>query len=67
MEPISYTSGYNEFGVNVTEDELDKLKYFNADIRFFEVVEWLLPSFDRESLWEWLAARMRNYMHHLIY
>ena len=29
-------------------------------------MEWLLPSFDIESFWEWLAARMHNYMHHLI-
>ena len=32
VEPITYTSGNDEFGVNITEDELEKLKYVNGDI-----------------------------------
>ena len=66
VEPIPYTSGNDEFGVNITEDKLEKLKYVNGDIRFFEVMNWLLPSFGIESFWEWLAAWMRNYKHHII-
>ena len=32
VEPIPYTYGNDKFGVNITEDELEKLKYVNGDI-----------------------------------
>ena len=46
VKPIPYTAGNDEFGVNITEEELAKLKDVNGDIRFFKVTEWFLPYFD---------------------
>ena len=42
------------------------MKDENGDIRYYKVVEHLLLRFNGESMWEWLAARMRNYMLHLV-
>ena len=48
------------------------LKDEAGDIRFSKVMEFCLPRFDdtvagQQSLWEWQAARMRNYMAYLVY
>ena len=42
-----------------------------GDIRFSKVIEFYLPRFDdtvagQQSIWEWQAARMRNYMVYLV-
>ena len=42
------------------------MKDNNGDIRFEKVAEHLLPTFDNKTYWEFIAARMRNYMLHLI-
>jgi len=65
-EPIPFSGDTEEFDVNITDEELEKLKDESGDIRFYKVMEWLLPDFDGESFWEWLAARMRNYMLYLM-
>ena len=64
-------SGDNElFTVNISEEELEGLKDSNGDIRFPQVFEWLLPTYgeegDEDSFWDFLAARMRNYMIHIM-
>ena len=47
------------------------MKDASGDIRFHKVMEHLLPRFEdteagQQSLWEWQAARMRNYMKYLV-
>ena len=65
VDPITYT-GNEEFAVKITDEEVEQLKDENGDIRFHKVIEWCIQKFDGESYWEWLAARMRNYMVHLM-
>ena len=52
--------------MKITEEELEGLKDDNGDIQYYKVVEHLLPRFNGDLFWEWLAARMRNYMLHHI-
>ena len=71
MEPVPYTDGDEEFTVNITPEEVESLIDEAGDIRFSKVMEFCLPRFDdpvrgQESIWEWHAARMRNYMVYLI-
>jgi hypothetical protein len=64
VEPIPWTGGEEQFSVKITEEELDSLKS-NGRIMFEKVFEWSLPLFgnnDEVPLFEWQAARMRNYM-----
>ena len=66
IEPVPYT-GVNEFfGVNMTDAEMERMKDENGDIRYNKVFEWMLPMFAGETLWDFLAARMRSYMTHLM-
>ena len=66
VSPIPYTRESELFNVNITEEELEQLKDDNGDIRYYKVVEHLLPKFDGESYFEFLAARMRSYMTHIM-
>ena len=54
------------FDVRITDDELESVKDDHGDIRFEKVVELLLPGFDGEGYFEWIGARMQNYMIHII-
>ncbi len=38
----------------------------HGNVRFNKIFEWMLPTFDGESFYECLSARMRNYMAHSI-
>ena len=47
------------------------MKDDNGDICFHKVMEWMLLQIDkegggRETLWEFQAARMRNYVKHIV-
>ena len=66
--PIEYTGKSEQFEVNVTEEEVTEMMDGNGDIRYYKVLEWSLPRFEGESplLFDWIAARMQNYMVHLI-
>jgi hypothetical protein len=48
----------------ITDAEINTLKDENGEIRYEKVFEWALPRFgeDEQSLSEFQAARMRNYM-----
>ena len=48
------------------EDEVESLKDDEGNIRYKKVFEFLLPDFEGEGYYEWIAARVRNYMTHLI-
>ena len=71
INPILYTDDDKDFTINITPEEVEALKDKDGDIRYHKVLEWMLPRFDkegggRETLWEFQAARMRNYMKHII-
>jgi hypothetical protein len=69
IEPIPYTprDGDGEFfDVKITKEDLKGLFDENGDLRYHRVHEWSLPKFDGDTYWEWLAARMRNYMMHIV-
>jgi hypothetical protein len=54
-----------EFSVKITDEEVELLKDENGEIRYEKVFRWCLPRYgddDDESLFEFQAARMRNYM-----
>ena len=57
------------FSVDITSEEVEKLKDTNGDIRFHKVLEWCLPRFgkdDDQILWDWQAECMNNYMAYII-
>ena len=63
IDPIHWT-GDEEFSVNITDEEVKLLKDGDREIRYEKVFQWCLPLFgdDDQSLFEFQAARMRNYM-----
>ncbi|OEU05936.1 hypothetical protein FRACYDRAFT_257320 [Fragilariopsis cylindrus CCMP1102] len=64
IDPIEWT-GEKEEPVNITDEEIESLKDSDGEIRYGKVFEWLLPRFGEdknETLFEFQAARMRNYM-----
>ncbi len=54
------------FCLKVSEVELKGFTDKHGDIRFCRIYEWMLPSFDGDSFYEFLAGWMRNYMLHII-
>jgi hypothetical protein len=51
--------------MEITDEEVELLKDENGEIRYEKLFQWCLPRFgddDDESLFEFQAARMRNYM-----
>jgi hypothetical protein len=56
-----------DFSVNITDEEVELLKDETGEIRYEKVFQWRLPQFGDgddydENLFEFQAARMRNYM-----
>jgi hypothetical protein len=69
VEPIPFTGGVDgeeQFTVKISDEELASLMDDSGDIRFPKVFEWLLPRYGDDGFWEFLAARMRNYMIHIM-
>ena len=67
--PIPYEPREGEgkdFDVKISDKELASLKDKNGDIRYEKVVEFLLLDFEGEGYFEWIGARVRSYMTHLI-
>jgi hypothetical protein len=64
IDPIEWTGGNEEFSVKITDEEVKTLMDDSNEIRYEKVFEWCLPRFgaDDKSLFEFQAARMRNYM-----
>jgi len=67
IDLVEWTGGTEEFTVNITDEEVEKLK--DGSGRHEKVFQWCLPVFgggddddDETSLFEFQAARMRNYM-----
>ena len=69
IDPVPYTGGNEHFTVDITDEEVVSFKDRTGDIAFNKVLEWTLPRFGRRNdvtLFEWQAARMRNYMIHIM-
>jgi hypothetical protein len=63
IDPIECTVD-EEFSVKITDKEVRTLMDDNKEIRYENVFQWCLPRFgdDDQSLFEFQAERMRNYM-----
>jgi hypothetical protein len=64
VDPIEWT-GEEVDVLNITDEELKLIRDGDGEIRFKKVFEWCLPQFgddNSETLFEFQAARMRNYM-----
>ena len=64
IEPLEW-EGDEVFTVKITDEELASLRDIDGEIRFEKVFQWCLPRFgddDDQTLYEFQAARMRNYM-----
>jgi len=66
IHPIPFGGMAETFRPKVSEEELKGFTDEHGDIRFCRIYEWMLPSFDGVSFYKFLAARMRNYMLHII-
>jgi hypothetical protein len=66
IHPIPFGGMLEVFRPKVSDEELKGFIDAHGDIRFSRIYEWMLPSFDGDSFYEFLAARMRNYMLHVI-
>jgi hypothetical protein len=65
IDPIEWTGADEVEAVNITDQELQLLRDANGETRFENVFEWALPRFcedDSETLFEFQAARMQNFM-----
>ena len=68
VQLVPYTGSATYFSVKISTAELTTLKDEYGDIRFQKVLEWTLPTFgeDDQTLFNWQAACMRNYMLHIM-
>ncbi|KAL3764001.1 hypothetical protein ACHAW5_000040 [Stephanodiscus triporus] len=66
IHPILFTGQAKFFCPNVSNEELKGMIDENGDVRFAKVFEWMLPRFDSKTFFEYLSARMRNFMVHTI-
>jgi hypothetical protein len=65
IDPIPWTGAQEEFSVNITDQEVLQLMDNDKEIRFEKVFQWCLPRYgdnDEQTLFEFQADRMRNYM-----
>ena len=65
MEPIEFRGANEEFTLNITDEEIESLKDSKGEIRYEKVFDLCLPRFgenDEQTLYQFQAARMRNYM-----
>ena len=69
MYPVQFTGENEYFSPNVNDDDFKSFLDANGDICFECVFEWLLPQFGKNNTldnFEFIAARMGNYMVHII-
>ena len=65
INPVPFTGEDEEFSIRMTDEELAEVTDCSGDIRYERVFKWMLPFFGSENnvgYFEFLAARMRNYM-----
>jgi hypothetical protein len=63
IDPIECTVD-EDFSVKITDEDVKLLMDDSKEIRYEKAFQWCLPRYgdDEESLFEFQAARMRNYM-----
>ena len=64
IEPIECTVD-EDFSVKITDEEVEMLRDGDGEIRYEKVLQWCLARYgddDDKTLFEFQAARMRNYM-----
>ena len=67
IAPVPYTGEGELFAVKLRAGDFRKMRDRHGTIRFSKVFDLLLPEFEGgESFYEFVAARMRNYMLHII-
>jgi len=62
IQAIPFTGPAEFFCPNLTGEELKGMFDVHGNIRFFEIFEWMLPTFGSVSFYEFLSARMHNLM-----
>ena len=62
IHPILFTGPAKFFRPNISDEKLKGIIDAHGDIRFSKVFEWTLPKFDGETFYEFLSARMRNFI-----
>jgi hypothetical protein len=66
IDLIEWTGGDEEFSVNIPDAEINTMKDAKDEIQYEKVFECALPRFgdgdDEQSLFDFQAARMQNYM-----
>jgi hypothetical protein len=66
IQSVPHTGDSEFFQIKLTDGNLDKMRNEHKAIRFHKVFEWLLPMFGKTGSYKFIAARMRNYMIHII-
>jgi hypothetical protein len=66
IRAIPFTGPAEFFQPNLSDDKVKGMMDAHGDIRFHKLFEWMLPTFEGVSFYEFLSARMRNYMLHSI-
>ena len=66
IQAIPFTGPAEFFGPNLTGEELKGMFDVHGNIRFFKIFKWMLPTFGSVSFYEFLSARMLNFMLHNI-
>eukprot|EP00956_Cyclotella_meneghiniana_P038739 scaffold159386_cov22-Cyclotella_meneghiniana.AAC.1 len=66
IEPVPFEGENTLFTPKFTDEELASMKDASGDIRVEKVFEMLLPRFGEQTYFEFIAARMRNYMLHIV-
>jgi hypothetical protein len=64
--PIPFTGTSKFFCPNISDEEMKGMIDEHGNVCFHKNFEWMLPTFDGESFYECLSARMPNYMAHSI-
>ena len=70
IDPIPYRHRHGEskdFDISLSPEELEQVKDDFGEVRYEKVHEFLLTKIGGMKYFDWLAARMRNYMIFLIH
>jgi hypothetical protein len=66
IHPILFTGPAEFFRPNLSDEEVKGMMNEHGDVRFHKIFEGMLPTFVGVSFYEFLLARMRNFMLHSI-
>ncbi len=66
INPVPYTGEAEHFGIKLEDGNLDKLRNARGTIRYHKVFKWLLPAFDEDGFYEFVAVEMINDMIQII-